>query len=439
MKLRASFYTGLTFLLVTVPAWGQAVVVNGPDVAVGYQGLPTQAVGLTSQNGVQLSDDVLLHAGVGAEGGYDSNVFYGDTDVRGSGILRVVPFVELTNRTRMGAVPSGAAFDLGTSLTYREYLSNDPLIKQQRAFMPSAYGSLEFGGGQALSLGVGDGFTRSEDPPYLRSANLQAITRNVNQAFAQGRWTPGGGRLATTLRYTNVLDIFETDNLRGANSMQHLLTLDVSWKWLPKTALFVQVSEGYTTYLNSVNGASKPNSYPLHAVAGIRGLITAKLTVNLYAGYANGFYAIRLGPTGLRGNITAGGDITYRPTMLTVLTLGYRHDFQNAILGDFFYVDSFRLSLGQAIAGRVGVGLSALYESRSFQNVPLANGSLISRHDNYWQVGANLDYHIRAWTYAGIAYSLASNGSDYSPQAADDPGRVDYVKHLFFARLGVSY
>ena len=52
--------------------------------------------------------------------------------------------------------------------------------------------------------------------------------------------------------------------------------------------------------------------------------------------------------------------------------LGYRHDFQNAILGDFYYLDAVYLNVGQAIAGRLGLGLSARYESRSFQNIPSA-------------------------------------------------------------------
>jgi hypothetical protein len=97
------------------------------------------------------------------------------------------------------------------------------------------------------------------------------------------------------------------------------------------------------------------------------------------------------------------------------------------------------LNVGQAIATRFGAGLSVRYDSRSFQNVPLASGMLISRHDNFWQVGANLDYHVQDWTYVGVSYSLMSNQSDYEPLALQDPGRVNFVKQLVFARIGISY
>jgi len=65
--------------------------------------------------------------------------------------------------------------------------------------------------------------------------------------------------------------------------------------------------------------------------------------------------------------------------------------------------------------------------------------TLINRHDKYWQVGANVDYHIREWTYVGVAYTLMSNGSDYEQMSALDPGRVNYFKQLVFARLGIAY
>jgi hypothetical protein len=410
------------------------------EVALGYPGLPAKSA--ATQGGVQLSDAALLHIGVGAEAGYDSNVFYAEDNPRGSAILRVVPFLELTNAARSGSINSDVFFDIGAALTYREYLSNDVDIRNQRAFMPSAYANLEFGKLQHLGFTLTEAFSRTEDPPYSRANALlsTAFVRDVNQASAGLRWAPGGGRLGAVLRYTNTLDFFETGSLKVANSMGHQLLFDASWKWLPKTALVLQVSQGYISYFNNdpLTGAKKPTSLPLHAMGGIRGLISAKLSLSLMAGYANGFYdTTRATPSGLRGNLSASADLNYRPTILTSVVLGYRHDFANAILGDWYYVDSVYLSIGQAIGGRFGLGLSARYDSRSFRNIPTMVG-LAGRHDNYFQAGANLDYHMREWTYVGVAYTLMSNTSDAGPNDLES-GRVNYFKQLVFARLGVTY
>jgi len=443
MKQRIAIYLSLACLVVTGKAWGQTTIPQGKDIVIGYQGLPSRTPG-NVESGLQLSDSALLHVGVGAEAGYDSNVFYSDTGARGSAIMRIVPFLELTNAARGGVIPSAVFFDLGAALTYREYLSSDPLIRDQRAFMPNVYGSLEFGRSQNMGFALADTYARTDEPPYLNVPNQQPITRDVNQALASARWAPGGGRLAAVLSYTNIIDAFDTDNLRVANSMANLVMLDTSWKWLPKTALVLQISQGYTTYFNTdPSGASKPTSFPFHVMTGLRGLISAKLAVNLTVGYMNGFYDLpagRPGPSGFQGNFTAMADVAYRPTLLTAINLGYRRDLNNAILGDIYYLDAVYLNIGQAIAGRVGLGASVRYESRSFQNIRLpSSGALINRHDNYWQAGANLDYHIRDWTYAGVAYTLLSNGSDYEPLATEDPGRVNYVKQVVFARLGLTY
>src|SRR6185369_7155092 len=314
-------------------AWGQAApVMTGQDVQVGYQALPARAPS-NSETGVQVSDGVLLHLGIGAEAGYDSNVFYQASGEQASPILRVLPFAELTNATRTGVVPSGMFFDLAASLTYREYLSSDPTIRSQRALMPAVSGTLDFGSSQALSLLVGDSFARTEDPPYQANdvkptGTPEQITRDSNQAFAQLNWAPGGGRLAAALRYTNIIDFFESNDLRlkQSSSISHDLMLDASWKWLPKTALFVNFHQGYITFFEE----GRATSLPLRATVGLRGLLTNKLALNLAIGYGNAFYSSGPTTTGL-GNFLFSAEAIYRPTIETTAVLGYRHDFANAV------------------------------------------------------------------------------------------------------------
>ena len=126
----------------------------------------------------------------------------------------------------------------------------------------------------------------TNENPYAPSPR---VTAAIAAASERLRLYPDPGALrlreAIAARYGVAADerTSQTDDLRIANSMGHLLTVDLSWKWLPKTAIVLQVSQGYITYFNSQNGRSKPTSYPLHALGGLRGLITAKLAINLLA------------------------------------------------------------------------------------------------------------------------------------------------------------
>jgi hypothetical protein len=402
--------------------------------------------------GVQLSDSVILHAGVGAEGGYDNNVFYSDNEHKvGSPMIRVLPYLEFTNASRTGIIPSGVFFDLGLAASYRQYLSSaiqpgttDTKISDQHSFMPSANAMLEFSSGQVLSVTLTDTFLRFEDSPYitLSQGNLTAsspITRYVNVASAQLRWAPGGGRLQGLLRYSNTFDKFgEDSHLDFANSVSHEASVDISWKWLPKTALFVRAAQGYVMYTRSDMNADatldtqKFDSYPLRVGAGIRGLITQKLSVNLTLAYANAFYTKGPNPEGALGHISVGADLSYKPTVLTSLGLGYHHDFQNSVIGNFYYADGLVGTLIQQIAGRITAIGSIRYERRVFQFLAA------QRTDNNVQVAAAVDYHPKPWAYIGAGYSLLMNDAA-APTAAMAPQGVDYTKHQVFVRLGVTY
>ena len=56
------------------------------------------------------------------------------------------------------------------------------------------------------------------------------------------------------------------------------------------------------------------------------------------------------------------------------------------------------------------------------------------RVDNFFQVGATLDYFLRNWAYLGVGYSLLDSRS--SPSSLSNN---DYLKQQVFARLGVTY
>jgi hypothetical protein len=397
--------------------------------------------------GVRLSEDSILHFGVGAEAGYDSNVFYDDRDRISSPILRVTPSVEITNTTRDGAVPSGAAYSIAGALQYREYLTDDPNAKAQRAFNPSVSAGVEFSQNRAISFGLSEQFSRMEEPPY--GAGTGSITRDFNLAAAQLRLAPGGGRVQAVLRYSNSIDFFETENYKFANMMGHDVMLDASWRWFPKTALYLTISQGVINYFNQDSqpeDQKKQSSYPLRVMAGLRGLVTEKISVSLGAGYAAGFYqGAAENPSGL-GNLAAVGEVIYSPTLLTRLLLGYRHEFRNSVIGTYYDLDAVYLGLEQNIASRFVLAGFGRLENRVYHGLRIA-GVDVPRTDRFATAGAHADFYVQRWFYMGVGYSLTYNDSSLSVSTSTDPAvsaviestGLDYVKHQVFGRVGIVY
>lgn len=424
MNRRLGLLCGLGTLLAGSVALAQA---SSAEVTVGYGGLPYKSGG-ESNTGIQLSDGLLLHAGVGAEAGYDTNVYYDATKPLGSSIFRVMPFVELTNATRNG--PSTQfTFDARAGLQYRHYGNSQIRSAYADAWNPNAGLSISYGAAQ-FGFGVADVFARIEDPPYATGGMPQtgAIQRTNNQASIEGRWSPGGGRLASTLRYTNMVDVYD-GSYSYADSVHHTLMLDISWKWLPKTGLFVNVQQGYIDYYNH-GGVAKSNGYPLTATAGVRGLLTQKTSVLLALGYTNAFYQTGGSTSGFLGNTYGNLAFTVLPTQLSRVVLGVRHDFVNAVISNFAYNDTVYASYVQQLLNRLALDLSGRYSHLEYGGQfvdPAQNG----RVDNMFQVGATLDYFLRNWAYVGVGYSMIDNRSNISADS--------YLKQQVFARLGVTY
>jgi hypothetical protein len=371
-------------------------------------------------SGLKLGDEAILHAGVFADIGYDSNVFYGSSGQETSGVLHVTPRLEITNAERDGSIPSGTYYDLVGSVDFVRYLSNE--ASSQDAINPSLGGTAEFSSGQALSFTLSETFSRYTQAPY--AANGDPIIRDDNMVSASLRFAPGGGRLRIMLRYSNLIDKYEGTTYSGGSNMGNEGVLDIGWRWLPRTTIYAQVAQGAITYFNS--GASSSASYPLRTLFGLRGLLTEKLSANIAAGYNNAFYSSGGSPTGF-GNVGILAEVNYTISTLTRAGLGYHHDFVNSpFLGGYYNMDAIYGTFQQMVASRVVTYLFGRFENRRFGT---------GRHDDNLMGGVALDYIVGKFLLAGASYSLNLNRTTTSDTSPD----LNYTKHVLLFRLGVMY
>ena len=377
-------------------------------------------------SGLKLGDEAILHAGVFADIGYDTNVFYGTTqDASTAPVLHVTPRLEISNAERDGSIPSGTYYDVTAAVDFVEYLvgSDQKEVTSQDAINPSIGGAAQFSSGQALSFGIAETFSRYQQAPYVKSTTV--LTRDDNMASASLQFAPGGGRLRVMLRYTNLIDKFEGSFDSGSN-MGNEGVLDIGWRWLPRTTLYVKVAQGAITYFNSGN----VNSYPLRTLAGLRGLLTDKLAVNIGAGYSNAFYSSGNSPSGF-GSLGVVAEVNYTLSALSRTGLGYHHDFVNSpFIGQFYNMDAVYFAYQQMVASRLVTYLYGRYENRRY-----GSGD---RTDNYIMGGVSVDYMIGKFLLAGASYSLNLNRSINKSPTEPDAG-FDYTKQVLPFRLGVMY
>ncbi|MBN2575127.1 MAG: hypothetical protein JXP73_11250 [Deltaproteobacteria bacterium] len=415
-------------------AWAQLQLVSsqGPSLESLSIGMGRQLSTKGLATGLKLGEAAILHASLFADVGYDTNVFYGTSDgTKPAPVLHLGPRLEITNAERDGSIPGGTYYDVFAGVDWRKYLTGDDEITRHDALNPSLSGTVEFSSGQVMSFMLADTFTRYQQPPY---APGDPITRDQNMATAGLKYAPGGGRLKLNLRYTNLIDKYEGNYDIGSN-MGNEVVLDIGWRFLPKTSLYVQAAQGLITYFNS----GRVTSYPLRTLAGLRGLLTEKLSLNLAAGYNNAFYSAGGSPSGF-GNVGIVTEVNYTISILSRLGIGYHHDFANSpFVGQYYDVDAIYGAYQQMIASRVVTYLYGRYENRRFGGLAAGTG----RTDNYIVGGISVDYMIGKFFLAGASYSLNLNRSDVTAPAVAAPATtltgIDYTKHVLLLRVGAVY
>jgi hypothetical protein len=334
-------------------------------------------------------------------------------------------------------------------LDYNEFFGPNPLLSQHRSFGLQAGALLTILPFYPFTIDLFDNFLRTVQPPFTPTQSN--LDRDTNEAGLRLRFRPGGGRLEFDLQYVFGIDFFEERQLQDLNVYYHKVALHAAWKFLPKTSVWIDISD--TPYLYQGTGPgviNHPNSFPLRAIAGLTGLLTTKLSFNLWAGYANGFYQTTAASTGQSPNTgIAGLDIRWKPTVFSSGSIGYKHDFANSLLGSYYDIDSAYIAWSQLIWRFTG-SLKLTYSNIRYQDIQLASGlvdnasmPLRSRTDNYLNFDARVDYPFKDWLIGSLGYVLQYNNTNADLASASalatQPIPLNYLKHEVWLRLAVLY
>jgi hypothetical protein len=164
----------------------------------------------------------------------------------------------------------------------------------------------------------------------------------------------------------------------------------------------------------------KVSSYPLVAVAGLNTLLTIKTTLNLSAGYTNGFYSS--GPS--YSAPVLGAQLGYRYSPLGRATLMYTLQYADSINANYYRDHVVRFSLQQLFAPFVVMAQPEVH-FRQYNGVTIVNGPP-TRDDLIFALVAGVHYNYRNWLAATLNYRFTTVQTSYRYMpvgggALDDP------------------
>lgn len=448
------------------------VVTSGMEDANAQQGIGSRITARGSTSEGLGSGPLRLHPGLFVEGGYDSNVFNEDDD-------ELPATSTVTNLiAKLGASTPKANkvdFTAGAGVMYSEYFSDLAAVDAQSGFAIFGDAELVFNPNGAVAFALRDNFQRSNEAP--NSENPLSFNRVFNQVGADLRIQPGGrvltldiGGAYNIFRHTAALDDLDRDRW-DINAVGR-------WKFLPKTALTLKFSQQFNRYAqanreiaydNSVSfiqdligGLNNVDSSPMRVTAGLTGLITNRVSLQLDAGYGNGFYDSGPNTSMFIGTLGLG----YEISKVSKVRLGYNRDFRDSAFGNFAQFHRVVAAYNHFIGDIVELNASGAFIYDEYSTVPgpllsevIVNGqanqpafSTNNRVDPIFQLNFGGMVHLFDIWRIGARYGLDLNDTDFQMITgiqADDPNPNNintsgvavarFVKHRFFLNTGVEW
>ena len=369
-------------------------------------------------------------------GQYDSNVFYSEAGAAvGGSVVDVMPGFE------MQVAGNTVSADLKGAVDFKQYVTKQAQ-DLSRVFGNAALGASVNREG-VIGLELTDSFSRSDQTASLSVA--QAIIANYNDLRLAVPMRPGGGALALTLSGEWVREAFETYvTATGCNPAvnptcvpgtigaygynEYGGTAEVSWKFLPRTALvlggnYFQRTPDDLTVSREVRG--------LRVSGGLAGLVTTHLAVTLKGGYGTASSPETASLPGVSYSTWLGNaELQYVTQGPMGAKLGYLHDFR-ADPGTTYAVYALSrayLEGRMQLAGRLTIRGTLGWDSLDY----VINGvtsSIVS-------FAPAVEYEVMRWVYAGASYTLTSRSSGGLPSPVP---AFDYTRHLVALRVVFVY
>jgi len=393
----------------------------------------------TEGKGIEVGDFV-MHPGIGAEFGYDSNYFRrgDDEDPIGTLRLRLSPNFSIGTIKRQDGPAPDVAFRAAVSATYDEFfpVSGSQAGKDAMADNRNLGGRLDlnadFFPGHVVFGNLHAGISRNIDPSNT-GVQAESFNRDSPDGGAEIGFAPGGGTFDWRFGYNFFATLFESGDFSNLNNLNHQITTRGRWRFLPRSAL---TFDGRFDFINYPNGTDKTGSHPMRVRLGYNGLITNSFAVTAMGGWGASFYTPTpqndfdsfIGLAEVKWLITpaASDDPGAASLSLSSLAVGFNRDFADSYIGTYEESNRGYVKFSYMFAGRFLLVIDGGVAAIVFPDIPSLGVSSFTairidpsifgeyRFTDYFGVNATVRYstNITDTVIAGAASSEALQWQD---------------------------
>ena len=404
--------------------------------------------------------ELLIHPDAFVLGAFDNNVFLEDSteDPQSSGMLRAGLGVSLENRT-----PNKVAFEAGAGLSYRHYFeSGDQFAARNTLDRANLNGMIGFLPRSPVTVELHENGNFRDNPAFDDTdAGFRVLDNSLGPDI---RFRPGDNpesrpfELRLGYRWQAVRFIGDdADDLNtdvGEKDAHHLRFLS-SWRFLPKTAALVEVGWTALAYAEPlpvrIAGAggqptdveANRDARPFYVTAGLKGLITRRISTTLKAGYKNSFNA----EGSSFNSLVATAELTYAIEPALRASLGYNRDGRDSAFANFYTLNQVYTSVDFYFLGRWSVGGKVGFDHYAYaDDAGGVDRAGDSRTDPVIRGNVYAGINVKDWMTLKLDVSSVSNMSEFesgvaNPTTGDTTGLdpVAFSRQLVALELQVNY
>lgn len=407
-----------------------ALIVSVPAVALADEAIEGP--------GIEISPGTVLHPNVGAEAGVINNVFFEESDSSPitSGLLRISAKFAVASAKQPEPNPDDAflgedvkepaaptfEFRAGGAVAYEEYLYYGNLsTRAQRNLTLDSQAHLVVYPKGTWAFLADDRLRRDVRP---RNFEDPSSTNRIDNLLSLGlRYQPGGGMISGTLRYENLLDIYE-GTTGVADRMNQTLALRGDWQWRPFTRFYSELSYGFFGPLGDASPSgtlTKYGSNPLRFVVGVATALSEPFTLKTHLGWTWSPYEMGQGYNAPLVGVELG--YQYAPAGRVVIDAGYY--FADSTNANFYRDFKLKGTVEHQVRKVVLSGEVAAY-LRGYRGITGLGAA--ERDDVILQGKARAQYVLTERYYATAEYIGTTAQTDYVTNfmGTDDPS---YSRH----------
>ena len=267
-------------------------------------------------------------------------------------------------------------------------------------------------------------FVRTSDPPNTELTGRILSNTNTLRPDVEYRWT---SRISTGLGYEWRHVRFDEDSIGDLiDRDEHIVTGSVFWKFNPRADIGLNYGYGRTTFETS------DRDYTRHrATVSLRGDVTPRITSSLRVGYE--WREPDRSDQESGNSVFLGGDISYRPTDRTQLTLMVDRSMQESTFGTttFYTTTAAQLTARHQLLPKLSLGARVGGGLNDYSQKETVGNKTDFRQDTFVVVGGDVEYNIQRWLRVGLEYLYDSRNSNFP--------LFDFVDHRVIGKVTLQF